>query len=91
MSDGPIVLRRRPLTVQAWRVAEDNLATVADWCGGVVLHSAVPGIAFHADTGDLVHAGVGDWVVKGPFGKFYPTPDNVIFASYESIVSVVSQ
>lgn len=91
MSDGPIILRRRPLTVEAWRITEDNVTDVAEWSGGIVLRGGLNGVAIHTDTDDLVHAKPGDWVIRGPFGDFYPAADRVVFASYEAVVGAASQ
>lgn len=88
MTTGPIVLRRRPLVVEAWQVEAGNVAEVAAWAGGMAGDGKV---LLVTDTDDFAHADVGDWVLRGPFGEFYPAPDNVVFASYEGVVSVVSE
>jgi hypothetical protein len=85
---GPLILRRRPLTVEAWQVTGANMAAVAEWCHGI---NGGDRVIVATDTGDFAHASVGDWVIRGPFGEFYPAPDKVVFATYESIVSVVAE
>lgn len=83
------LLRRRPSTVEARQVIVGAEDSVAAWCKGV----SVPGkgVIVWTDTGDLTHAGYGDWVIRGPFGEFYPVPDRVIFAQYEAIVAAVTE
>lgn len=49
------------------------------------------GVGVLTDTGDFAHAEIGDWIVRGPFGEFYPAPDKLIFAKYESILPAVSE
>ncbi len=85
----PQLLKTRPMVVEAVQVTKDNIADVAAWCGGVPM--AGRGVGLYTDTDDFAHAFLGDWVVKGPFGEFYPAADKVIFAKYEAVVSVVSE
>jgi len=87
---GPVLLKRRPLTIEAWQVRADNIDDVAAWSGGVALQPG-RGVALFTDTGDLTHAFVGDWVVRGPFDEFYPAVDKTMAANYEAVISVVSE
>lgn len=84
MTIQPQLLRRRPSTVEAVRVTEDNTADVAIWAGGVDLPHR--GVGIYTDTGDFAVGRIGDWVVRGPFGEFYPAADKVMFANYEAVL-----
>jgi hypothetical protein len=83
------LLRHRPATVEAKQVLVGYENEVAEWSGGVAVYGR--GVVVWTDTGDLTHAGYGDWVVRGPFGDFYPVPDRVIFSQYEGVIPVVSE
>lgn len=83
------LLRRRPATVEAMQVLVGHEQRVADWCGGVAVTGR--GVVVWTDTGDLTHAGYGDWVMRGPFGEFYPAPDRVVFSQYEGVIAAVAE
>lgn len=89
MSDGPILLRRRPLTIEAWQVDEWNVGDVATWAGGVVIQGR--GVGVYTDAGDFVKAAFGDWIIRGPFGEFYPATDRAVFAAHEAIMPMVAE
>ena len=67
---------RKPLTVQAVQVTDDNLYDVAKWCGGDV-HTANGKKHIQVNVLHPLHqkqsrAGVGDWVLKSAQGfKIY--------------------
>jgi hypothetical protein len=84
----PVLLRSRPVVVEAVQVTEDNLADVAEWSGGIYGDDHV---WLLTDLAQPAVARVGDWVLKGPFGEFYPAADKVIFAKYDSVLPVVSE
>lgn len=84
MNDGPILLRARPITVEAFQVQANNLAYVAAWCGGIIRHGE--GLWLVTDMGQPATANIGDWIIKAPNGGFYPAPDAALFAKYESVV-----
>jgi hypothetical protein len=85
----PRILRRRPATVEAWQVDEFNLLDVATWCGGTAAKGI--GVWVVTDTGQPAVAKFGDWMIKGPFGEFYPAPDRVVFSNYEAVIPVVAE
>jgi hypothetical protein len=86
---GPIVLKHRPLTVEAWQVHPGNEADIATWAGGVVLPGR--GVGIYTDTGDFAHAEHGGWIIRGPFGDYYPAPDRAVFAKFERVVPAVGE
>jgi hypothetical protein len=78
-----VLLKRRPTTVEAMRVTRENRIEVAVWCKG---HPVFTGVGMTTNTGDVAYAKVGDWVLRGPDGSFYPAPQAVIDSSYEELL-----
>lgn len=78
----PILLRRRPLTVEAMRVEANNLYLVATWCGGVLAEGK--GVWVTTDTGAPLMAEIGQWLIRGPRNNFYPSPEDSLWAAYEA-------
>lgn len=69
---------RKPLTVEAVQVTDENLYDVAKWCGGEVRSHATPGKKFilvdvlHPLNSKQTKASPGDWVLKSDQGyKIY--------------------
>lgn len=83
MKASPVILRRRPTTVEAMKIEENNLYLVAAWCHGVI-ESGV-GVWVPTDAGDKVLAHIGGWVIHGPAG-FYPATTEAVQAGYEAIL-----
>lgn len=81
--------RKRPVTVEAWVVTDENIDDVCAWAGG-----ERPPLN---DAGDLcswflidtlegaMQAHVGDWVIRGVEGEFYPCKASVFDVSYEPV------
>lgn len=78
----PLLLRRRPTTVEAMEVSDENLDTVALWCQGL---KAPSGVWVVTDTGQPAFAPIGQWIVRGPAG-FYPATDGALWAGYEAVL-----
>jgi hypothetical protein len=79
--------RKLPIPVEARQVlgSEDGQTgrDLADWCGGSVGGLfAEPKVLVPTLEGDLV-ARVGDWIVKGPRGEFWPVKGSIFAETYE--------
>jgi len=78
--------RKRPVVIEAVQWTGDNLAEL----------DAFTGLRFRAPFQDLaqvfdvlhdtwVKVAVGQWVIKGVKGEFYPCDDEVLQATYEEV------
>lgn len=76
--------RKRPVTIEAKRVSEDNLEELADWSGGNVALDG-DGIAISTLEGTM-RADLGDWIIRGVHDEFYPCKDNIFKATYDPII-----
>jgi hypothetical protein len=82
--------RKKPVVVEARQFALSTDATpIADWCGGRVLYTATPCVLIGTLEGDM-RAVVGDYVIKGVAGEFYPCRADIFQATYEAVPEVTS-
>lgn len=89
----PIMLRTRPMTVEAAQVTAENLTDVAWWCQGRVvhhMHSTEIGL-YHTPTDLFDTAKVGDWIVRDQYNDFLVVPEKEIVARYDRLIPVVSE
>ncbi|MFJ8603418.1 hypothetical protein ACIREM_32870 [Streptomyces shenzhenensis] len=83
--------RKKPISVEARRVPPSSDGQsgldLAAWCGGSVSGTyAEPKIFVPTLKGELV-ARVGDWIVKGTRGEFWPVRGDIFTEDYEPAVS----
>jgi hypothetical protein len=90
MTEGPLILKRRPLTVEAWQVTATNGAAIAEWAGGMWV-AYTERIILPTPDGSFHRAEIGDWVVRTAFGRFEVESDKTIFSNYEAPIMVVSE
>lgn len=82
--------RKRPIVIEARRFRTDAEASeLAQWCGGQ-LHLAATLFDVHPviDIPTLegtMRAYVGDWIIRGVAGEFYPCRDDIFTATYEPV------
>ena len=87
----PQRFRKKPIVIEAMQLTEDNRHEVGKWCGGRIVQEAKAsdptdvylGIDIPTLEGTM-RANLGDWVIKGIQGEFYPCRDDIFRASYEA-------
>jgi len=80
--------RKRPVVIEAEQVTDDlgNHALIVDWIrrnGGL---ASMPALDPHIDISTLegvMRADIGDWVIRGVQGEFYPCKPDIFEATYE--------
>lgn len=77
----PVLKRRRPQTEEMAEVTVENRREVALWCGGQALGR---GVGLYVKQ-DYVVAHIGDYVVRGVDGTFYPADADNVAAGYEDL------
>ena len=80
--------RKRPVIIEAMRVGERTLESVANWCGGSVKGVRLPPDMRVIDIQTLegeMRANVGDWIIRGIKGEFYPCNPDIFDATYEEV------
>lgn len=82
------MFRKLPVEVEAQRVTVNSLEQVARWCNGSVKGTALP---LHQRVIDIqtlegeMRADVGDWIIKGVKGEFYPCKPEIFDLTYEMV------
>lgn len=81
---GPIDFIKKPVKIQSMHLLASNAQKVAEWCGGEVMFDGIglPYIEISTLEG-VMRASMGDWVVKGVKGEFYPVREDIFHATYE--------
>lgn len=78
---------KKPVTIEARRFLSDTAAEVADWCGGDVIGDGEDGIPVYLDINTLegiMRANLGDYIIKGVRGEFYPCKPDIFYDTYSS-------
>lgn len=92
----PRRFRKRPVEVAAVRYVGGNAVEIVAFIGGPDRARVVerqlpgpgrgmhPGIAIHTLEGTMV-ASLGDWIIRGVQGEFYPCKPGIFAATYEPV------
>jgi hypothetical protein len=81
---------KRPVIVEAIEVYAWDAEQVAEWCGGVAVRNEIHhclGIDIPTLEGTM-RANLGDWIIKGVKGEFYPCKPDIFAASYQLVNEV---
>lgn len=78
--------RKKPVVIEAVQLEQNNAIEVARWCGGEAkfMSPAMPSVFIRTLEGTM-RADVGDFIIKGVRGEFYPCKPEVFFATYEVV------
>jgi len=86
--------RKKPVVIEAMQVDVNNSSALNCWSGGVVFASPVlepttdnpSGVYVQIETLEgTMTADVGDWIIKGVAGEFYPCKPDIFEATYELV------
>jgi hypothetical protein len=77
--------RKKPVVIEAVQLDEGNFYAVGDWAGvDECWDLAAPKPALFIDTLEgRMKAFIGDWIIKGVQGEFYPCKPDIFEATYE--------
>ena len=79
--------RKKPVVIEAVQLTKENKDMVFNWIPGNVYPvwvDKLPAIKIETLEGDMI-AQVGDWVIKGTEGEFYPCKDKIFKDIYEEV------
>lgn len=91
--------RKKPVVIDAWLLTKDNWRELAKLCNaGVEIKVGVAagkseaspeviGIGIPTLEGNML-ASIGDYVIKGIKGEFYPCKPDIFLATYEPVVEL---
>jgi hypothetical protein len=87
----PAMYRMKPIVIQAMQVTDENTKVVCDWVYGdsrgmtPVSYLADGTVTIQTLEGTM-RANVGDWVIRGVQGEFYPCKPDIFAATYEELM-----
>ena len=80
--------RKKPVVIDAMRLTTLNMLEVEDWCRGQIKGVLLPveNRIIHIQTleGEMT-ANIGDWIIKGIKGEFYPIKNDIFETTYEKV------
>lgn len=76
--------RKKPVAIEAMQLTENNIEEVGDWISDhdINVGGTMRYVEIHTLEG-VMRADIGDWVIKGVKGEFYPCKPDVFEATYE--------
>lgn len=84
--------RKRPVVVEAWEFTRDSLKAADSWVrryqNDIKLVSQYGGEVLYIEIKTLegtMRAELGDYIIKGVQGEFYPCKPDIFEATYEAI------
>jgi len=79
--------RKKPVVIEAMQLTPESLEVVETFCGGAIKGTALPRPEriIHIQTleGEMT-ASMGDYVIRGVKGEFYPCKPDIFEATYEA-------
>lgn len=79
----PRRFRKKPVEIEAMQVTRGNIDVVAEWCQGTLLYGGK--LTISTLEGDM-RADVGDWIIRGVKGEFYPCKPDVFAETYHPVL-----
>jgi hypothetical protein len=78
--------RKKPVVIEARQLTPETIDDVAQWCGSKVWGWALPKHQQHLVIETLEgdhNASMGDWIIQGVKGEFYPCKPDIFEMTYE--------
>ena|SRR3990167_7664420 len=93
----PQKYRKRPIIIEAMRFNRwEDAKEIAKWCGGRAESSAKPSdpddvasFLYIPTLEGVMTAMMGDWIIRGAKGEFYPCKPDIFAISYEPVLRAV--
>jgi hypothetical protein len=76
--------RKRPVVIEAVQFTGDNVEQIADFACGQVGYAIPTAVVIQTLEGDM-RGEIGDWIIKGVQGEFYPCKPDIFHATYELV------
>ena len=77
--------RKKPVVIEARQLTYLNINTLEQWCGGSIKGTKLPLGEQCIDIQTLegeIRASMGDWIIQGINGEFYPCKPDIFEATY---------
>lgn len=76
--------RKKPVVIEAVQFHGGNAEEINAWSGNVV-QPARPDQMRIGTLEGLMYASLGDWIIRGVQGEFYPCKPDIFEATYEEV------
>lgn len=79
--------RKKPVVIEARQLVLENIMSLEQWCGGSIKGIKLPIEQRCIDINTLegeMRAEMGDWIIKGIKGEFYPCKPDIFEMTYEA-------
>lgn len=74
--------RKKPVTIEARELTHEDIDDIAAWCNGII---TIPtGLIIETLEGDI-RASMGDFIIQGVQGEFYPCKPDIFAQTYEEV------
>ncbi len=79
--------RKKPVEIEARRFVHGDFQAVAKWCGGQVIRGVNKRVAWVEipTLEGTMRGDVGDYIIRGVQGEFYPCKPDIFEATYEAV------
>jgi hypothetical protein len=79
--------RKKPVTIEAMQLTDaKSVLDIEDWINsGDVGFSTNPPTLWIDTLEGRIEASVGDWIIKGVEGEFYPCKNNIFIKTYQEV------
>lgn len=79
--------RKKPVEIEARRFTHGDFQSVAEWCSGQIVRSVNNRVAWVEipTLEGTMRGDVGDWIIRGVQGEFYPCKPDIFEATYEAV------
>jgi hypothetical protein len=88
--------RKKPVVIDAKQFDGDAVQSAAllqgqgrtfleQWCGGTILREANRVVLRIPTLEGNMEASIGDWIIRGVKGEFYPCKPDIFAATYEAV------
>ena len=79
--------RKKPVVIEARELTTRNIFEISKWCGGELVeinNKKIGAIKIPTLEGDHL-AIIGDFIIQGVHGEFYPCKPDIFEKSYETV------
>ena len=76
-------IRKKPVEVEGEQITHSNIDELAKWCEGKVNSTTIGTFIEIYTLEGTMKAYVGDWIIKGVNGEFYPCKDSIFKKTYD--------
>lgn len=77
--------RKKPVTIEAVQWTGNNISEICKFTGRDVAHLLVEEKLYIQTLEGVHHAAVGDYIIKGVRGEFYPCKPDIFKETYEEV------